>query len=146
MALDLIALSENIFHEWPEVFAQYFLNTLYDFSFADGGNGEIRMFLAKYTYDPMYHSPNKHPELELGLNFGDFVYVYGNVDEVRKINIIHSMYRKILIISQGLYLCLTISWQSHIQGEAIVGGHIFERYLMIVFEYEDFIFYVIVFM
>ncbi|XP_071884037.1 uncharacterized protein [Anas platyrhynchos] len=44
------------------------------------GPQRIRKFLALYSYDPA-DSPNEHPELELHLTAGQFVYVIGDMDE-----------------------------------------------------------------
>ncbi|XP_068518677.1 RIMS-binding protein 3A-like [Anas acuta] len=44
------------------------------------GPARIRKFLALYSYDPA-DSPNEHPELELPLTAGQFVYVIGDMDE-----------------------------------------------------------------
>ena len=35
----------------------------------------------RYSYDPFQHSPNEAPESELRLNAGDYVLVWGEVDE-----------------------------------------------------------------
>ena len=40
------------------------------------------VFVAKYTYDPEQFSPNENPDAELHLNAGDYVFVYGDMDEV----------------------------------------------------------------
>ena len=40
------------------------------------------VFVAKYTYDPNQFSPNENPDAELSLNAGDYVFVYGDMDEV----------------------------------------------------------------
>lgn len=44
------------------------------------GAARIRKFLALYSHDPA-DSPNEHPELELPLTAGQFVYVTGEMDE-----------------------------------------------------------------
>ncbi len=49
---------------------------------------KLTVFIAKYTYDPYEHSPNDDPGLELSLHAGDFVYVFGEIDEVK--NFLHS--------------------------------------------------------
>lgn len=41
---------------------------------------ELRAFIARYSYDP-FHAPNERPELELPLVAGQYVYVFGDVDE-----------------------------------------------------------------
>ncbi|OPJ67473.1 peripheral-type benzodiazepine receptor-associated protein 1-like [Patagioenas fasciata monilis] len=41
---------------------------------------ELRAFIAQYSYDP-FHGPNERPELELPLVAGQYVYVFGDVDE-----------------------------------------------------------------
>lgn len=37
----------------------------------------------RYSYDPFQHSPNENPEAELAVNAGDYVLVWGAMDEVR---------------------------------------------------------------
>nr|XP_009665115.1 PREDICTED: peripheral-type benzodiazepine receptor-associated protein 1-like [Struthio camelus australis] len=41
---------------------------------------KLRVFLARYSYDP-YDGPNKHPEVELPLTAGEYVYIFGDIDE-----------------------------------------------------------------
>ena len=43
---------------------------------------KLSVFIAKYTYDPFHHSPNEDPSLELALEAGDYVYIFGDADEV----------------------------------------------------------------
>ncbi|XP_043216673.1 peripheral-type benzodiazepine receptor-associated protein 1-like isoform X3 [Amphibalanus amphitrite] len=45
------------------------------------GKGKCQVFIARYSYDPFQHSPNEAPESELRLNAGDYVLVWGEVDE-----------------------------------------------------------------
>ncbi|XP_037351533.1 RIMS-binding protein 3A-like [Talpa occidentalis] len=40
----------------------------------------IKIFLARYSYNP-FEGPNKHPENELPLMAGDYVYIFGDMDE-----------------------------------------------------------------
>eukprot|EP00795_Rhopilema_esculentum_P015196 gene15196-6393_t len=42
---------------------------------------KLSVFIAKYTYDPLQHSPNEDPSLELALEAGDYVYIFGDADE-----------------------------------------------------------------
>ena len=42
----------------------------------------FQVYVAKYSYDPDQFSPNENPEAELVLNAGDYVFVYGDMDEV----------------------------------------------------------------
>ena len=42
----------------------------------------FQVFIAKYAYDPVAYSPNENPEAELSLNVGDYIFVYGSMDEV----------------------------------------------------------------
>ncbi|XP_070572922.1 RIMS-binding protein 2-like isoform X11 [Ptychodera flava] len=42
---------------------------------------KLAVFIARYSYDPMQYSPNESPESELALNAGEYIYVYGNMDE-----------------------------------------------------------------
>ena len=41
---------------------------------------ELRAFIARYSYDP-FDGPNERPELELPLVAGQYVYIFGDVDE-----------------------------------------------------------------
>lgn len=40
-----------------------------------------RLARAKYSYKPLRDSPNDNPELELSLEPGDYVLLYGDMDE-----------------------------------------------------------------
>ncbi|XP_032373209.1 RIMS-binding protein 2 isoform X20 [Etheostoma spectabile] len=42
--------------------------------------GKVRLCLARYSYNP-YDGPNEHPEAELPLVAGKYLYVYGTMDE-----------------------------------------------------------------
>ncbi|XP_045840890.1 peripheral-type benzodiazepine receptor-associated protein 1 isoform X2 [Meles meles] len=48
----------------------------------EGGRGgaRIQVFLARYSYNP-FEGPNENPEAELPLTAGEYIYVYGNMDE-----------------------------------------------------------------
>lgn len=46
-------------------------------------NGPIQVYMAKYSYDPYKYSPNENPEAELPLQAGDYVLIYGEMDEVK---------------------------------------------------------------
>lgn len=48
------------------------------------GRGRCNIYCARYTYDPLKQSPNENPEAELALNAGDYVIIYGEMDEVRE--------------------------------------------------------------
>ncbi|XP_015793063.1 RIMS-binding protein 2-like isoform X3 [Tetranychus urticae] len=43
--------------------------------------GRCRVFIARYSYDPYKQSPNENPESELHLAAGDFILVFGDVDD-----------------------------------------------------------------
>lgn len=43
--------------------------------------GRCRVFIARYSYDPFKQSPNENPESELHLAAGDFILVFGDVDD-----------------------------------------------------------------
>ncbi|KAK6184454.1 hypothetical protein SNE40_006922 [Patella caerulea] len=43
--------------------------------------GQIYVYVAKYDYDPYTQSPNETPDSELPLNAGDYVLVFGEMDE-----------------------------------------------------------------
>ncbi|XP_077865803.1 RIMS-binding protein 2-like [Saccoglossus kowalevskii] len=42
---------------------------------------KLAVFIARYSYDPLLYSPNENPEAELALNAGEYIYVYGDMDE-----------------------------------------------------------------
>ncbi|CAL8322340.1 unnamed protein product [Lota lota] len=42
--------------------------------------GQVRLCSARYSYNP-YDGPNEHPEAELPLVAGKYLYVYGNMDD-----------------------------------------------------------------
>jgi len=44
----------------------------------------FQVFIAKYSYDPDQYSPNDNPDVELALTAGDYLFVYGDMDEVRR--------------------------------------------------------------
>jgi len=44
----------------------------------------FQVFMAKYSYDPEQYSPNENPDVELALTAGDYLFVYGDMDEVRR--------------------------------------------------------------
>lgn len=53
------------------------------YSFLDiPGVGQIQVYVARYSYDPLQHSPNENPEAELAVNAGDYILVSGDMDEV----------------------------------------------------------------
>jgi len=47
-----------------------------------GCRSPFQVFVARYSYDPVLYSPNDNPEAELHLNAGDYLFIYGSVDEV----------------------------------------------------------------
>jgi len=42
----------------------------------------FQVYVAKYNYDPEQCSPNENPDAELSLSVGDYIFIYGDVDEV----------------------------------------------------------------
>nr|XP_015107407.2 peripheral-type benzodiazepine receptor-associated protein 1 [Vicugna pacos] len=44
------------------------------------GGARIQVFLARYSYNP-FEGPNENPEAELPLTAGEYIYVYGSMDE-----------------------------------------------------------------
>jgi RIMS-binding protein 2 len=45
------------------------------------GKGWCFVYIARYSYDPFQHSPNDNPEAELQVNAGDYILVWGDVDD-----------------------------------------------------------------
>lgn len=43
--------------------------------------GRCWVYIARYSYDPYKQSPNENPESELHLAAGDFILVFGDMDE-----------------------------------------------------------------
>lgn len=44
--------------------------------------GRCKVYIARYSYDPIKQSPNENPEAELQLTAGDYVLIFGDMDEV----------------------------------------------------------------
>lgn len=44
-------------------------------------SGKVGIYIAKYTYNPSEMSPNSNFDLELPLTAGDYLYVYGEMDD-----------------------------------------------------------------
>ncbi|XP_068681070.1 peripheral-type benzodiazepine receptor-associated protein 1-like isoform X3 [Montipora foliosa] len=42
---------------------------------------KLAVYIARYSYDPVQHSPNENPEMELAFQAGDYLYVFGEMDE-----------------------------------------------------------------
>ena len=56
-----------------------------DFSDVDPAILEkLAVYIARYSYDPLQHSPNDNPEMELAFQAGDYLYVFGEMDEVSR--------------------------------------------------------------
>ena len=62
----------------------------------------------RYSYDPFQQSLNDNPEYELPLSAGDYVLIWGNVDDV-SINVIISrnLFLALKLDNMG-YLCLNL--------------------------------------
>ncbi|GFR28038.1 RIMS-binding protein 2 [Trichonephila clavata] len=43
--------------------------------------GRCKVYIARYSYDPIKQSPNENPEAELKLMAGDYVLIFGDMDE-----------------------------------------------------------------
>ena len=73
----------NVFHKYLFLFdldANVFIGNQLE-SVSDVEE-KLSIFIAKYSYDPMLYSPNDNPETELAFQAGDYLYVYGDIDEV----------------------------------------------------------------
>lgn len=44
--------------------------------------GRCKVYIARFSYDPIKQSPNENPEAELQLIAGDYVLIFGEMDEV----------------------------------------------------------------
>ncbi|XP_066508372.1 peripheral-type benzodiazepine receptor-associated protein 1-like [Hoplias malabaricus] len=44
------------------------------------GASKLQVFIARYSYNP-YEGPNDNPEVELPLTAGEYIYVYGDMDD-----------------------------------------------------------------
>ncbi|XP_072518510.1 peripheral-type benzodiazepine receptor-associated protein 1 isoform X2 [Salminus brasiliensis] len=44
------------------------------------GAAKLQVFIARYSYNP-YEGPNDNPEVELPLTAGEYIYVYGDMDD-----------------------------------------------------------------
>ncbi|XP_061904497.1 peripheral-type benzodiazepine receptor-associated protein 1 isoform X2 [Entelurus aequoreus] len=47
---------------------------------ASRGTAKLQVFIARYSYNP-YDGPNDNPEMELPLTAGEYIYVYGGMDD-----------------------------------------------------------------
>ncbi|XP_036975360.1 peripheral-type benzodiazepine receptor-associated protein 1 isoform X2 [Acanthopagrus latus] len=47
---------------------------------ASRGAAKLQVFIARYSYNP-YDGPNDNPEVELPLTAGEYIYVYGDMDD-----------------------------------------------------------------
>ncbi|KAK9536168.1 hypothetical protein VZT92_005976 [Zoarces viviparus] len=47
---------------------------------AGRGAAKLQVFIARYSYNP-YDGPNDNPEVELPLTAGEYIYVYGDMDD-----------------------------------------------------------------
>ncbi|KAK1787877.1 hypothetical protein P4O66_016357, partial [Electrophorus voltai] len=47
---------------------------------ASRGAAKLHVFIARYSYNP-YDGPNDNPEVELPLTAGEYIYVYGDMDD-----------------------------------------------------------------
>ncbi|XP_061819121.1 RIMS-binding protein 2 isoform X2 [Nerophis lumbriciformis] len=47
---------------------------------ASRGTAKLQVFIARYSYNP-YDGPNNNPEMELPLTAGEYIYVYGGMDD-----------------------------------------------------------------
>ncbi|XP_077360966.1 peripheral-type benzodiazepine receptor-associated protein 1 isoform X2 [Festucalex cinctus] len=47
---------------------------------ASRGASKLQVFIARYSYSP-YDGPNDNPEMELPLTAGEYIYVYGGMDD-----------------------------------------------------------------
>ncbi|XP_057295874.1 uncharacterized protein LOC130624310 isoform X2 [Hydractinia symbiolongicarpus] len=47
----------------------------------ESGTNPVKLFVSRYTYDPALYSPNEDHEVELPLELGMYLYVYGDMDE-----------------------------------------------------------------
>ncbi|XP_072231495.1 peripheral-type benzodiazepine receptor-associated protein 1 isoform X2 [Leuresthes tenuis] len=47
---------------------------------ANRGAAKLQVFIARYSYNP-YDGPNDNPEVELPLTAGEYIYVYGDMDD-----------------------------------------------------------------
>ena len=66
----------------------------------------IKLFQAKHTYDPSLFSPNCDHELELPLTKGDYLYVYGGLDEVSSVSNPAGNYMFKVNNGRSSFLCL----------------------------------------
>ena len=62
----------------------------------------FQVYVAKYNYDPDQYSPNENPDAELILLTGDYIFIYGDTDEVRV------YYATFLSIESGLFSYYTL--------------------------------------
>ena len=48
----------------------------------NGNSSAMAVFVAKFDYNPETDSPNDNPSSELAITAGEYIYIYGYMDEV----------------------------------------------------------------
>ena len=74
----------DLLDELSDKIDQALLSRLQHASMASGPISKLAVFIARYNYEPSLDSPNENYDSELPLTAGDYIYVYGDPDEVRK--------------------------------------------------------------
>lgn len=86
---------EKLLHGmWPKVLCDldcsqnlliyFYFHNFFDISSLNPDEFPVKVFRAKYTYDPSLYSPNEDHDMELPLIVGSYIYVYGETDDVSK--------------------------------------------------------------
>ncbi|PFX31720.1 RIMS-binding protein 2 [Stylophora pistillata] len=77
---DITTDTNNRFNAEEEVLDTKYLEG--DNSDADPAIQEkLAVYIARYSYDPQQYSPNENPDMELAFQAGDYLYVFGEMDE-----------------------------------------------------------------
>ncbi|CAG0922485.1 unnamed protein product [Notodromas monacha] len=74
------------------------------------GRGRCSVFIARYSYDPFMQSPNDNPESELPLTAGDYVLVWGDVDEIVTVDALFVPAPRMLVVERQLSNSVLIAW------------------------------------
>ena len=82
---------------------------------AAGPISKLAVFIARYNYTPHLDSPNECPDAELPLTAGDYIYVYGDPDDVSIVDLEGLPFKGILekyknIVQRNLAMSVSLTF------------------------------------